>query len=168
MKLAALAIVVSLAAELGVRTATKAFVIARWIRAPLILYTGFWIIGALFMTGAYYANPHDPALTGTEAYGHTRIGELARILQITAGEILVFVLVLRPWSYHRSWLRAFAGLVLLTPWLLLWSVVAMHSGPATHAHTSWLLLLWIALAISGTVSGMGAARARRKPREAAV
>ena len=120
------------------------------------------------MTATYYANPHDPTLTGTDAYGHTQVGELARILKITAGELVIATLVLRPWSYRRSWVRVLAGLLLLTPWMLLWGVAGMHSGPTTHAHTSWLLLFWIGLAISGIVSAIGAARARRRSHEAAV
>ena len=143
-------------------------VIAPWSRAPLILFAGFWIIGVLVMAGSYYANPHDPTLTGVDAYGHTQVGELARILQITAVELLVFVVVLRPWSHRRSWIRAVTGLALLTPWLLLWGAVGLHSGPTTQAHTSWLLLFWVALLISAIVSGVGAARARRESREAAV
>ena len=140
----------------------------RRFRSPLTLFAGFWIIGIVVMVRSYYGNPHDPTLTGTDAYGHTQLGELARILRITAVEVLVFLLLLRPWSYQRSWMRALAGVVLLTPWLLLWGALGLHAGPTTHAHTSWLLLFWLGLTVSGIVSGVGAARARHESRVAVV
>jgi hypothetical protein len=64
-------------------------------------------VGLAFFSYTYVANPHDPALVGTDAYGHTYRGELTSILVISAAEILVAGAIVRPWSYRASWGRAF-------------------------------------------------------------
>jgi hypothetical protein len=120
------------------------------------------------MVSTYLGNPHDPALKGTEAYGHTQRGELAHILGITAGEVLVLLLLLRPWSYDRSWLRALGALLVLTPWLMLWGILGLHAGPTTHTHTALLLLVWVSLVGASVVSGIAALRARRRVQPPAV
>jgi hypothetical protein len=137
-------------------------------RTPIVLFAAFWLSGLILIVGTYVSNPHDPALTGTEAYGHTQPGELSHILAITAGEMLVFLVLLRPWSYHRSWLRAVGALLVLTPWLLLWGVLGLHAGPTTHTHTLLLGLLWFGLAVTSVVSGVAVIRMRRRVQPPAI
>ena len=60
-------------------------------------------------------------------------GELARILTVAAGEIIVLLAILRPWSYRRSWGRALLAFAVLSPWLLLWGAVGLHAGPRHDA-----------------------------------
>ena len=114
-------------------------------KVPLAIFFAFWLLAVGDMTWTYLSNPHDPTLTGTDRYGHTYPGELARILTVAAGEIIVLLAILRPWTYRRSWGRALLAFAVLSPWLLLWGAVGLHAGPTTHAHTAWLLLLWLGL-----------------------
>lgn len=116
-------------------------------RSSLGLYIGFWAAGVLLMVYSYVSEP-PTALPAPESYGHSYSGELRIMLAVTSVEMVIFALILRPWSYDRSWLRALLALSLLTPWLLLWGAFGIHAGPATHTHTAWLLLLWAVLAVS--------------------
>ena len=136
--------------------------------APLALFVGFWSVGVALMTQTYLSNPPDPTLGGIEAYGHTWAGELRTMLWITGGEVLTFLLILRPWSYYQAWSRSVAALVLLTPWMVLWGGLGMHSGPTTGTHGLWLLTFWLGLVVAAIVSGIGAVRTRRASRVAAV
>ena len=119
-----------------------------WQRRPMRLFSGFSAAGLVMFIYEYVANPYDPALTGTAAYGHTYPGELSLVLRMSAVEIVAAAMVLRPWSYNRSWGRALVAVLLLTPWLMLWGVLGLHAGPATHAHTTWLVGLWLGLAVA--------------------
>ncbi|HEU5185607.1 MAG TPA: hypothetical protein VFU01_13630 [Gemmatimonadaceae bacterium] len=132
-------------------------------RRGVILFTVFWLLAALDMTFTYVRNPYDPSLMGTTAYGHTSPGELTRMLTILAGELVLFLAILRPWSYRQSWLRALFALVILSPWLLLWGPIGLHAGPTTHAHTTWLLVLWVGLFAVLVVSAVSRVAARSKP-----
>ena len=133
-------------------------------RAPLALFITFWSLGVILMVLTYVSNPHDPTLRGTAAYGHTSPGELRTMLWITAAEILTFLVVLRPWSYDHAWPRAVVALVLLTPWLLLWGALGMHSGPTTGTHGLWIVLFWLGLVVAAIVSAVGGFRTRRASR----
>ncbi len=124
---------------------------------PLISFFAFWGIGCLWFTATYLANPPRPHSTGPSAYGTTWAGELKSILLFTLCEVVVAALILQPWTYDRSWGRAGLTLLVLTPWLLLQGAIGLHSGPTTAAHTTWLVLLWVALLalmVLGFVRGM--------------
>jgi hypothetical protein len=137
-------------------------------RQPILLFSGFWLVGVALMTQSYVRHPVDPALHGTAAYGTTYAGELRFILSVTAVEMLISAMILRPWSYYHSWVRALSVFVLCTPWMLLWGALGLHAGPATHVHSIWLLLYWVGLLVSATVSGSVAAQARRASAEHAA
>ena len=131
----------------------------RRMKLPLLLFLGFWGLAVLVMTWTYYMNP-DP---GTGRFGTTYRGELATMLVFTAVEVAVFLAILRPWSYERSRARAVSGLLLLTPWIVLSSLVGMHSGPTTAMHGGWLMFFWAGLVGAAIISGRAAWRARRTP-----
>lgn len=65
----------------------------------------------------------------------------AVVLAVMLVEVVALTLVLRPWSYRRSWARALAALALLLPWTLVSMVVSMHAGSAVFLHWVWLFLL---------------------------
>ena len=138
-----------------------------WWPSPLRLFAGYSTLGAALFTFEYLTNPLEPALAGTARYGTTYAGELTQILGVTGAEILVAAVILRPWSYRRSWGRALLCALAFAPWLALWGALGLHAGPTTHAHTTWLLLFWLGLVTAAAVSGAAAVRARTRTSPAA-
>jgi hypothetical protein len=137
-------------------------------RRPVVTFSGFWLIGIALMIYDYFRNPVIPGLHGTAAYGTTHAGELQVILLVTAAEVLISTVILRPWSYQHSWFRSLLTLILLTPWMLLWGALGLHAGPTTHMHSMWLLLYWVGLLVAAVMSGIGSFWAHRTSSEQAA
>ena len=121
-------------------------------RLPLVFFFGYWIAGVVYMTWTHLADPPGPY----SVYA----GELARMLWFTSAEVLILAVVIRPWSYHRSWTRALGALGLLTPWLAAWMFLGMYSGPTTGVHYMILVLFWLCLLVATVVSFIGTIPAR--------
>lgn len=56
-------------------------------------------------------------------------------------ELVVAALVVRPWRFHRLWLRLLIAFALMLLWSLPWAMVALHQPPVQGTHLLWLLLL---------------------------
>jgi hypothetical protein len=53
---------------------------------------------------------------------HNLPGDLSSYIELSAAELLVILLIVRPLSYDHSWRRALTAFALLTPWLLFWGL----------------------------------------------
>jgi hypothetical protein len=82
---------------------------------------------------------HGIAPWGSRAYGQNLPGELTRNLLMMAGEAIVLLKLLKPWSFRHSWARALLVLGLVTPYALLYLGATMHSGPISTVHALWLI-----------------------------
>jgi hypothetical protein len=133
-----------------------------WRRWPVWLFGGFWVVGVVYFTLMYLMNPYEISPEGPMR-GHTYPGELADVLGVTAVEFLAATVLLRPWSYRRSWGRALIAAAVFAPWSFIRMVMGMHAGPATHAHSLWMLLFCVGLVGAAVVSGIAAVRAARLP-----
>ena len=129
---------------------------------PLALFVAFCAAGVALFVEANALDPPDPTLEGTATYGRNHPGELRFILTLAAAEAAVALALLRPWSYRRSWFRAFTALCALTPWFLLVGVGGMHAGTVTARHLVWLAAGWVSLLVTAVVSGVSARRAMRR------
>jgi hypothetical protein len=119
-----------------------------------------WAATALAMRADWRRDPFDPARYGTERYGHNHEAALVHGLWLSLIELAVVILLLRPWSYRRSWGRALAALAALVPWTLFWAVSLMHQGGIVAIHFLWLVALVVVAAVSAGWSGWAAWRDR--------
>ena len=118
----------------------------RWL-ATLVVPLA-WASVAAAMGASWSSDPYDPALTGTDAYGHNGEGGLSFGLMLTGIEALVLLFALRPWSYTaRSWARPLVTLGAALPWTLLSALLTMHAGGIIVLHLLWLLAVDAALAV---------------------
>jgi hypothetical protein len=125
---------------------------ARALRiAPLPL---LWLTTVMLMARSWAGDPHDPALEGTDRYGHNHDGALADGVVFTVIELAVLLAILRPWSYDRSWGRSLAATVLLLPMTALSMLMSMHAGGIIGLHFTWLLLALVGEGIAFLVSAI--------------
>jgi hypothetical protein len=134
----------------------------QWFGILLPLLT--WGGTAALMIQDWRRDPYNPAL-GRASYGHNQAGALEGGLLYTAVEVAVLYVLLRPWSYNRSWRRAALALLLFTPWTGLHVMAVTHAGRVWATHTMWLLAMWLGLAILVLVSGLSAYLSWRYARE---
>ncbi len=74
------------------------------------------------------------------------------MLFLSAAELAVLYLFLRPWSYRRSWWRPTVALALFAPWTLFCMAASMHAGGVAILHWLWLLVVDIILLACVAVS----------------
>ena len=118
----------------------------RWLATAVVPLA--WVAVAVAMAGSWSSDPYDPALTGSDAYGHNGEGGLSFGLVLTGIEALVLLLALRPWSYTaRSWARPLVTLGAALPWTLLSALLTMHAGGIIALHLLWLLAVDAALVV---------------------
>lgn len=110
----------------------------------------------------YARHPYDPSLGGPALLGRSHPGELTLVLVSIALETVVLALVLRPWSWQRSWRRAVTAFALFTPWLGFWHALSLGSGPVTGTHVLVLLVLWLGLALLAALSSVAFRRGARR------
>jgi len=82
---------------------------------------------------------------------------IATAIAVTAVEAAVVYLVIRPRSYHRSWRRALAALLLFVPWLALSTMTMMHNGPPVFVHLLWdlcVVLTLVGLCLSAALQAL--------------
>ena len=84
-------------------------------------------------------DPFDSTNTGTLAYGHNHDGALEMGLGLVTVELLVLLVILRPWSYNRNWERTLLALALLAPCVLTSGVLCLHAGGILIIHLLWVL-----------------------------
>jgi peptidoglycan/LPS O-acetylase OafA/YrhL len=106
-------------------------------------------------------DPGPTGLPGDLPNLHNRPGDLAHNLCLTAGELLMAVALLRPWSYDRSWGRAIATVALFLPWTFLNVAFLIHSGGIMATHAVFLVVVLLSAVVLTAVSGIAAARRRR-------
>lgn len=92
---------------------------------------------------------------------HNGAGDLKTFVVMALVELAVVTVILRPWSYDRSWGRALGALVVLVPWTLLFLIMLIHSGGVMLWHVRWLLGLVLGTATLTVTSGAVAVLARR-------
>lgn len=63
-------------------------------------------------------------------------------------EIVVAVLIVRPWRGRRLWLRLLIAFALLLTWSAPFAMGAMHQSPVYGAHLLWLLLADLTLLLA--------------------
>ena len=125
-----------------------------------------WAATTAVMIQEWQHDPYNPALKGTESYGHNQAGALGRGVLYATVDLVVLCLVLRPWSYDRSWRRAALALLLFAPWALLNVITLMHAGGVWATHVMSVLAIWLGLALLLTVSGVATFVRWRYTREA--
>ncbi len=125
-----------------------------------------WVGTALGMVNDSLHDPYVATRLGTAAYHHNQEGALLQGLGMTLVELVVLALILRPWSYRRSWGRSAVALVVILPWTLLWAGL-MHQGGVLVVHAMWLVSLVVILCACCAWSGFAALRARRYTTEGA-
>ena len=129
--------------------------------APLIAMIGV----LLLMLRSSVTDPGPTGLPGDLTNLHNWPGDLARNAALVLVAAGVALLILRPWSYHRSWLRALCAAVLFAPWLAFNFLLLIHSGGIMTLHALWLFGLWILFAVATIRSGIAALAAWRSPSE---
>src|SRR5678815_1071413 len=67
--------------------------------------------------------------------------------------LALLVLIIRPWSYRRSWGRSLLGFVLFAPVGAFLLVAGMHAGPTVNAPGFWMLLVGFSCLIAAVISG---------------
>jgi hypothetical protein len=101
-----------------------------------------WLGAAVLMWRNWQQDPYDPALTGTDAYGHNWQGALSQGLAFSLGELLVYYAITRPWRRESgSVLVPVLGLLLFGGWSLFQMVMLMHAGGIQGLHVLWLWAL---------------------------
>jgi len=122
------------------------------------------VVGLLLLWAATVAaivldhlgDPYDETRVGTDAYGHNAPGALGVVLGATFLELLIFLIILRPGSYLRSWGRPLAGLVVLGPLIWLSLLMSMHAGGILLIHLLWVLVLAALCVLLVLISGTAA------------
>ena len=109
-----------------------------------IVLTAFAALSALFVFliyRNYFINdPYNPALTGTERYGHNGAGDFQGYAVMILVEFLVLTAVLIPYSFSRFyWIRLVILQPLFMTWMFLMAVAGMHGGGVHALHTLYLL-----------------------------
>ena len=108
--------------------------------AALLLLHTLWAR----QTGRYDPNSH--------AYGANWPGDVARTLLAGMGEVVLWTLIMRPWSYQHSWGRAAAASVLFLIWGCVTLFLCLHCGTVTGGRGVWLLVIGIGSGIAGVIS----------------
>jgi len=129
-----------------------------WIRARYLALVGAWAATAILALRDDALDPYDPSLVGTAQYGHNSEGILAFVLPLTVVELAVALAILRPASYHASWLRAGAAFLVFAAWSLVSLMATMHAGGVMALHALWVM----ALALGCFVAMVWSLLARRK------
>jgi hypothetical protein len=125
---------------------------ARALRiAPLPL---LWLTTVILMVRSWAGDPYDPALEGTDRYGHNHDGALTDGVVFTVIELAVLLAILRPWSYDRSWGRSLVATMLLLPVTAFSMLMSMHAGGIIALHFTWLFLALVGVAIAFLVSAI--------------
>jgi hypothetical protein len=118
-----------------------------------------WATTAAWMVLDYRADPPDPTRSGPQTYGHNHDGALTIGLVMTVAELGLVIALLRPWSYERSWGRSLAMVMVLLPWLVFSTLMAIHAGGVLGIHLAWVAALLLIALVATIWSGIAAKRA---------
>ncbi|WP_223485049.1 hypothetical protein [Stenotrophomonas indicatrix] len=84
-------------------------------------------------------------------------GAVIQFAVLAGAELLVTVLIVRPWKPGRLWLRLLIALVLLLAWSFPWLAAALHQAPVQGMHLLCLLLLDLAVLLALCVVSLASA-----------
>ncbi len=107
------------------------------IIAPGVL----WLLLVALMIQDWIADPYNPGLRGTVAYGHNQEGALFHGVLWSIAELAVLYGILRPWSFRASWGRALLACLVFLPWAAVNGMALIHSGGVFFVHALWLFLV---------------------------
>jgi len=122
------------------------------ILGPAIL----WLLLLALMIQDWVADPYNPGLRSTAAYGHNQEGALFQGVLWSTMELAVLYVILRPWSFRASWGRVLLALLLFLPWTSVSVMAVMHSGGVFVLHVFWLLVVSFSLIAVALASGLQA------------
>jgi hypothetical protein len=88
-------------------------------------------------------------------------GDLAAAMWRGALWLGLLVLLLRPWSYRRSWGRALVASLFFGSAGVLLLMAGMHAGPTMNAPTFWMLLVALSCLIAAGASAWAGLRQQR-------
>jgi hypothetical protein len=118
-------------------------------KALITSWPVWWAIAVVtWMITNHNSSPPDPALVGTETYGHNQTGDLSMYTRWTLIEFLWVMITTKPWSkthQSRGYLIAFATLV---PWALFCTLISLHGGTINGIHLLGVYGLIISLGIA--------------------
>lgn len=114
----------------------------RWFRLGVFLVLSIWTI--LFIGWMhhehYVADPYNPALIGTSAYGHNGENAFSSYAVLILTEYLILSAVLLPYSFSRYyWIRPLVLQIFGVFWLMVMAITGMHGGGVHAIHVLWLL-----------------------------
>jgi hypothetical protein len=124
----------------------------RWI--PLVVLFAWWGFTATRMVLSARYDHGPTGLAGDLPNWHNRPGELWSYLALTLVEGAALLAILRPRSYEHSWRRAMVAGTVITPWLLLFGAMMIHSGGIMVMHFVWLGALWAGMWFLAGISGL--------------
>jgi len=127
------------------------------ILGPAIL----WLLVLALMIQDWLADPYNPGLRSTAAYGHNQEGALFQGVLWSTMELAVLYVILRPWSFRASWGRALLASLLFLPWTGVCGMAVMHSGGVFVLHVFWLLVVSFSLIAVALASGLQALLRRK-------
>ena len=119
---------------------------------------------AMRMRASMEQDPGATGLLGDLPNLHNRPGDLRQFILMSGVELCLVLLLLRPWSYRRSWGRALTALVLLAPWTFLFLAMAVHSGGVMIWHLKWLGGVLVGLLVLFVISSGSAWMHQRQVR----
>jgi hypothetical protein len=103
-----------------------------------------WLVAvSLYVWGGTRPDAYAEAMR--ESRPSYPIGGVIRFIGVTTAECLVLYWVIRPKSYHHSWKRPLAGLLLFFPWLALWALMLMHMPVYVYLHALWVFTVVLVL-----------------------
>ena len=139
-----------------------------WLPVRRYGLLAIWALVALATWHSWQRDPFDPTLRGSDTYGHNQESALVWGLGMSAAELGIVYLALRPWSYVRAWRRPLGALALLLPWSGLLLLSMMHSGKIFMINLMWVLTLDLILFAILVISGGAAYTRWRFERERAA
>ncbi len=116
---------------------------------PWILVALSAVLLALLIIHGQRIGGFDPT---RRLYGVNWPGDLAAAVWRGALWLGLLVLLVRPWSYRRSWGRALAAFLFFGAAGVLLLMAGMHAGPTLHAPALWMLLVAPGCLIAAAVS----------------
>lgn len=108
-----------------------------WFRIGISVVVSAWAAVTLYAMyqNFYVADPYNPALTLTDAYGHNGAEAFQTFSTVLLIECLILLIVLLPFSLSRLyWVRLLVLQIVAGGWLLLLAFGAMHSGGVYMIH----------------------------------
>jgi hypothetical protein len=117
---------------------------------PWILIWGSAVVLIVLIIHGHRIGPFDPT---HRQYGANWPGDVGAAVRRGVLGLALLVLIVRPWSYRRSWGRSLLGFVLFAPVGAFLLVAGMHAGPTVNAPGFWMLLVGFSCLIAAAISG---------------